>query len=188
MKVKIVQPGWETYTGLMGLTEFVDGVSTGPVTGRERARLGAVVQVEDLDTGHQVGPATDFLLAQDTPAPVGTGVIQVTREEVIKERKTANAKRKAENEKAQAAKTAKASKKQKPGVEVHAVEPEAFDPAAAEIKRYDRAELEAIADEKGIGGLRPIAGAKGIKGNSIEGLIRAILAFDVEAAIAKSAE
>lgn len=48
--------------------------------------------------------------------------------------------------------------------------------AVAEVKRYTKEELEAIADKKGIAGLREIGDPLGVKGTGVLKLIEAILA------------
>jgi hypothetical protein len=53
--------------------------------------------------------------------------------------------------------------------------PEPVAPASPAAKVWDEKDLAAIADEKGIGGLREIADEMGIKNNSIRGLIDAIV-------------
>ena len=54
--------------------------------------------------------------------------------------------------------------------------PQSFAPAASiQVQQYDRDALQAIADSKGIEGLRAIAGPLGLQGKSINGLISSIL-------------
>lgn len=53
--------------------------------------------------------------------------------------------------------------------------PETVAPVTPAAKVWNEAELAAIADEKGIGGLREIADTMNIKNNSIRGLIDAIV-------------
>lgn len=49
MKIKIIESGWAGFTGLLGWTEFVDGVSADEVSRAEAQHLSAIVQIEELD-------------------------------------------------------------------------------------------------------------------------------------------
>jgi len=61
----------------------------------------------------------------------------------------------------------------------HVEQPKSEEPAkqesVASLGKYSKESLEAIADEKGIAGLREVATPLGIRGNSIRGLIQEIL-------------
>jgi hypothetical protein len=48
MKYKITEPGWETFTGLLGAEEFVDGVSVDDLARNEAARLGCILRIESV--------------------------------------------------------------------------------------------------------------------------------------------
>lgn len=50
-QLKIVEPGWETYTGQLGMIEFVDGLSVGEFSLREARRIAGSLQVVDAETG-----------------------------------------------------------------------------------------------------------------------------------------
>lgn len=69
VKIKIVQLGWETYTGSLGYVEFVDGVSTRAVSEREQDFLAAVVSVEAVD-GSQVGIQNRLIGGATQPAEI----------------------------------------------------------------------------------------------------------------------
>jgi hypothetical protein len=43
-KVRIDQIGWDSYTGLLGMVPFENGVSTRPVTDQEALRIGAIIK------------------------------------------------------------------------------------------------------------------------------------------------
>ena len=49
MKIKIVSPGWESFTGYFGVTEFKDGVSVEEVGVSEAQRLAANVSIVTLE-------------------------------------------------------------------------------------------------------------------------------------------
>jgi hypothetical protein len=62
-KLKIVQPGWETYTGFYGSVEFVDGLSTEAVPEVFADRVSADIIVVDAETGDPVGVAERMVTA-----------------------------------------------------------------------------------------------------------------------------
>lgn len=49
MKIKLVEPGWETFTGLFGVVQFEDGVSVEDVSKGEAQHLSALVRIETLE-------------------------------------------------------------------------------------------------------------------------------------------
>lgn len=57
VKIKIVEKGWEGYTGDMGGVNFTDGVSDREVTEFEMSRIASSIQVIDVATGKQVNEA-----------------------------------------------------------------------------------------------------------------------------------
>lgn len=73
MKIKITQPGWETFTGNFGSIEFVDGVSVGEVSQTEASRVAAVVRVETTE-GKDPSMAQLIIDTYGTPAPMETTV------------------------------------------------------------------------------------------------------------------
>ncbi|MFM0095671.1 hypothetical protein PQQ87_08660 [Paraburkholderia nemoris] len=132
MKLRLKQPGWESYSGQMGVIQFVDGVSVGDVLEIDAVRVSAVMLCEWED-GTTASVAKRLVDEADTPAP-------------SLERSKADDLAKV---------TAAQPKKEKP--------------------KFTEAELEKIADEKGINGLRELAEPFGIKSNSIRNLIDAML-------------
>lgn len=130
MKLRLTQPGWETYCGQMGVIQFVDGLSAGDVLEIDAVRMGAVMRCE-WESGAAANVAQHLLDRAGDPAP---------SPEAAKEK---------EIEKVKA--------------------------AAPAAKQYSREDLARVADVKGINGIREIADALGIKGNSIRGLIESIL-------------
>jgi len=56
-KVKITEPGWETFTGNFGGVEFVNGASEREITEFEMARIAGSVRVVDIATGKQLNDA-----------------------------------------------------------------------------------------------------------------------------------
>lgn len=163
MKVRIMTPGWETFTGSMGFKAmFKDGVSVEDLDPRQVARIGSNLRIHDIETGLQVGPSVVARAAQTVSAPVVQELPRldtvkqeeaVTREKLISEGKA----RKAADEAALADAEAKAA--------------ESID----EIVVYSRQELEAIGANDGIDKLREIASPLGVKGRAISDIIEAIL-------------
>lgn len=73
MKIKIVQPGWETFTGNFGSIEFSDGMSVGEVSSVEASRVAAVVRVETLE-GKDPSMAQLIIDSYSAPAEVKTTI------------------------------------------------------------------------------------------------------------------
>lgn len=155
MKIRLKQKGFEHYTGQMGAILFKDGVSVRDVLDIDRRRLAGVMYVED-ETGNQAPITQD---ASDAVAPVGrdTVVQKATIERVGGDDSDVPQYTKPVEEKPKKA-------------QVERLETEI-------TVRYSRDELEAIADAKGIGGLREIAEPLGVKGTSIRKLMDGILAI-----------
>ena len=129
MKIKIVEPGWETFSEYLGFTLFKDGESVEDVSPAEAARLASIVRIETLE-GRNPSPAQMILDNWSGPMIVAT------------------------TDTADAAKVAL---------------------LAAPAKSWTQEELSAIADEKGIKGLREIGDGLGLKGTGIADLIAKIV-------------
>ncbi|MCG5512853.1 hypothetical protein [Ectothiorhodospira shaposhnikovii] len=69
MKLRIVEPGWEFYTGPFSGVMFLNGVSTRDVTKFEEDRIAASVRVVSED-GQAVGAANDIIRGKDLRAEV----------------------------------------------------------------------------------------------------------------------
>ena len=67
MKVRIIEAGYEGFTGYFGTVEFVDGVSVDASLSEIRT-ISAVVKIVDADTGNEVGVLADFSTNQETRA------------------------------------------------------------------------------------------------------------------------
>lgn len=146
MFVKITQKGWETYNGPLGMTEFKDGVSVGHISKQEAYALGSHISIIEIDeAGNELGPVS---LSHDMvrQLDVSATVVEPTkRQSEIDAEDALKAEAKAKAE------------------------------AEAGIKTYTKEELEAIAETKGIAGLRDIATPLGIKGVAVKTLIAEIL-------------
>jgi hypothetical protein len=147
MKIRLTQPGYESFTGQMGTVFFENGLSTTDVRPNDAVRMAAQFLCEWED-GSTASVAQSIL--DHSHATVHTiGVAQ-------------NADQALSAETAYAARLA--------GAELQP------DGTEAPAHRYTEDELAAVADKDGIKGLRAIADPLGIKGNAIAELIRAILA------------
>lgn len=54
MKLKIVEKGFENYTGMFGVVEFKDGISLDHVNHVERQLLSSLIRVEELEGYEEV--------------------------------------------------------------------------------------------------------------------------------------
>ena len=68
-KVRINVPGWEKFTGLLGVVPFEDGVSVRELVPEEKARIGSIIGIEDVDGG-QVGAGVEMAKIHGAKAPV----------------------------------------------------------------------------------------------------------------------
>lgn len=142
MKIKLVEPGWETFSDYLGFVLFKDGESVEDVSPAEAARLASIVRIETLE-GRNPSPAQMILDNWSGPMIVAT------------------------------TDTADATKAASP---------------AAPAKSWTQEELSAIADEKGIKGLREIGDALGVKGTGISDMISKIVEATKGAAAAEPAK
>lgn len=161
MKVRIVEPALNTYTGVLYRISFTNGVSDRELTEQEVSIIGAAMRVQSLE-GEQVGAGVDQINAK---------AMTMDRAKV----KNAKAEIDAADQAAGESKTAvKDTAKSTPEPEIE----------KAPSRHYTREELERIADQPGIdggiSGLRAIAAPMGVKGRSINELIREILAAQGE--------
>jgi hypothetical protein len=70
-RLRIVEAGWEGYTGLVGPVEFVNAISVDPVSAREQAVIGGIIRIESIDEGEegtQVGPSAELVRSRDIDA------------------------------------------------------------------------------------------------------------------------
>jgi len=175
MKVRIVDKVLAGYTGMLYQFEFLDGVNLTDLTDAQAAMIGAVMRVENVESGQQVGAGVDAINARNVTLSDAQAKEQITADQtavdnasVIKSPSEIDDDATHDsvvviNEDTLAATT--------PVVTLS-------EPTAAEVWTADS--LAAVADAKGIAGLRAIAEPKGIKGRSINELIREILAAQAE--------
>lgn len=162
MKIRIVSPGWETFTGQMGWgAVFEDGVSVGEIIPRVINRLGASLQIVNAETGEQLGPSANAVNVHDHDAPVAAELETHTEIEQGQADERERLAKEAEERKAAEA------------VALEAARAKAAADAAGVV--YSRQELEAIGANDGIDGLRQVAEPLGVKGRSIAELVNAVL-------------
>jgi hypothetical protein len=148
MKIRLMQPGFENFTGPMGRLVFEDGLSTTDVEGRDFLRMSSVMKCERED-GTSASPVDALLAIADVGAPTA----EVARAEELERNADAL----------------------KVFAQPEADRPATDEPALPVAALYTEEQLGKIADKKGIKGLREIAEPMGIKGNSIKELIAEIL-------------
>lgn len=64
MKIKITEAGFESYTGIFGTVDFLNGVSVSDVSQNELMLLSAIMRVESLD-GTQQGSNAQYVESYD---------------------------------------------------------------------------------------------------------------------------
>lgn len=170
MKIRLLAPQWVGFTGYFGQIEFKDGVSVNDLHFRQVGRIAATTTCVDAETDEPVGPSVVSLNLPLQTIPVieqtrSQEVVQVEQADAREKLATENALIKAEEKAALADAQAKAAA------------------AVDEIVIYSRLELEAIASNDGITGLREIAMPLGVKGRSIGEMVNAILAAQAEKAV-----
>lgn len=166
-KIRLCGVGMEMFTGHMGSTYFENGVSVEDVSPVQIRLLGALttIMVLDGEKEYQGGSAAD------TAANRSTGY--ETKKTWLEPDELAALD-------AEVAKTVAPFEQGE--VNVAAVQTDAFkslantEPAKPNVKVYSREELEMIADEKGLKGLREIGDVLGVKGTAIITMIETILA------------
>ena len=174
-KVRLKNKQWSGFSSYLGVTKFENGVSVSDVTEREAQLLGSITAVEMIDDeGNAIGNAGFGQVNVDkrgNKAPVEKKKIMAsdtfdTKEiEPTPDVKVVH-KAKDEDETDQAEKDLEA--------EIEDLDV-ADEDGAEEVKVYTREELEALADEQGIAGLRAVGEARNVRSNSIDSLINKIL-------------
>ena len=175
MKVRIVDTVLSGYTGMLYQFEFINGVSLTDLTEAQVAMIGAVLRVEDVESGQQVGAGVNAINARKVTLSDAQAKEKITADQSA-----------ADN----------ASVIKAPGeISVEAIDVSGFviiegtspvaSPVASPVETapaqtWTSDSLAAVADAKGIAGLREIAEPMGVKGRSINELIREILAAQAE--------
>lgn len=161
MKLKIKAKGYQNFTGLLGQIAFENAVSVDHVSKMDVSRLGSIIEmVEVNDMGEEIrsaGVGQDDIDHRHSRAEVTTPMKTVEEQTGLRDESNTTQPKKAE-----------------PVVEVEKKSAVETQPDT-QTKTYNQAELEVIADEQGIVGLRVIGDALNVKGPSIVKLMDAIL-------------
>ena len=171
-RIRIKSPQWENYSSYIGTVKFTKGVSDGHVSDAEMRIIGAVTTIEVIEedgSTHAVGPGQTVADLRSMPAPIvpdlkplgETDTRDVIPVEDIEVKPAKKPKDEIEDTEA----------------ELDAITDEGDEEQTAEggTVKYSRDELEEIADESGINGLREIGDKYDVKSTSIEGMIKKIL-------------
>jgi len=178
MRVKIVQKGWAGFTGSMGTARFVDGIAELSMT--EALRLGANIKLMHIDEDGNdveiVSHSAEIVRTKHLSAPMlpqrRRGVPDQPKKPKLKFGVVS-----VESIPAGSVLAEKLTPEQVSAVKDIMAPPADAAPTPAAPKTYTRAQLEQIADEHGIKGLREISDPLEIKNTSIVGLIDAIIAW-----------
>lgn len=83
-RVRIVEKGWENFTGQYGTHDFKDGVSVDHLTWRDTLRLGSIIKMVDADDGkHGLGASDAYLRFRDIN-PSNPDVVKFQTGEALK--------------------------------------------------------------------------------------------------------
>jgi hypothetical protein len=69
MKIKLVQPGYENFTGHMGQVNFTNGISDVDLSVEQQATIAAIYQIDEWNGTADVGPLSvtnDQVNVEDT--------------------------------------------------------------------------------------------------------------------------
>lgn len=149
-KVRINEAGWNHFNDYLGHIKFTNGVSDRELTDREIEIVGSSLKITRIDSEEQLGPATNMILKRENKAPILQPL--ESEKEVVAEIES-------KEEVDRVAETTDGLTQ----------------PVKEEAKRWTKEELEILASEKGIQGIREEAAKFGIKGVQIASLIEKIL-------------
>lgn len=159
MKIKIIQKGWEGYTGILGTVTFKDGVSIRDLTPNEQAYFSVVMRVAEVEDD-----------GTETHYSANSELTRISKIQMpVQEKRKTVAEIKAE------------APEPEPAPAIVAPDPMPVTEAPVEQKKWTREELEAIADKDGIRGLRVIGTPLNAKNTSIHKLIDEILTAQAKA-------
>lgn len=171
MKIRIVDQGFKTYSGLFGSVMFENGESVDHVPKMEIDRLSSLIRIETVD-GDEVGILKSLDEHHSKEAPVLTPA--QTEAEAAADAAAASAET---TETPEVPETPEVTEAPDATTTTAAPESAPAAPASAPAATtWTREALEAIADKTGIAGLREIADPLNVKGTSVVKLIEGILA------------
>lgn len=148
MKIKIKEPGLSYFTGVMSGVAFKDGISVSEVSQRQVDAIGASMRCVAINEDESEGDSVGAATRLHSFKSTGATAVVETKED----REAATAEKDAATPAVAAAET------------------------PAPDAKYTQADLEKVADEDGIAGLRKVADEFNVKGRSIKELISEILA------------
>lgn len=166
---------FSTHTGLLGGIDFKDGVSLYNVSLRDAHRLATMVRVTDAETGQSVDAVSHGISTRGLDTTEATVFV-------------------AEAEKPADAVAPEAPEALVVTVEAGMILAEVIDKPVEQPEKnerkfdFDRATLEALADKKGIQGLREFAEKFQVRSVSISGIIDGLLAKKDAAEVIQGAE
>ena len=150
MKLKLTGKQFVNFTGQLGSVNWVNGVSETDVDVLEANRIASLVGAKFLD-GSDASECDKIISIKNMESPYRQQSRPLTTEEIKNLDKEIN---------------------KKP---LDLVQEKTKEEKKTEVKIYSKEELEKIADEKGINGLRDVAVQYGVTSNSISSLIYKIL-------------
>lgn len=143
-RIRLTSTGWAGYTGYLGSVQFIDGVSVAPVSPLLVARIGGAINSVKIDDETGVETAAGLASLRIEVSSIPIPVANISRRATEAEVLAEQLRIQADAKNGRAART------------------------------YSHADLETIASDEGIAGLREIAKAWGVKERSIPKLIAAI--------------
>lgn len=174
-QIRLLKKGFDNFTGFIGQVEFENGLSVESVSAREAARFGAAFPCETVD-GEQVGPSARLTQMKHE------GARQLESHAVVPETPPTP---ESETDKAEAEAEGFFEQPEE-DVEIEVETVEATEEAAEVVEEkapsagHTFESLAAVADKKGIAGLREVGAEMGVKGRSVNDLIDAILKKQAE--------
>lgn len=195
--IRLKEAGWEAFSGLLGDTEFVGGVSVENVSNREADRLACLMKVENVETGENPSSTQHMVEERNYTAE--------QMEEARKARERREAKIQAEKDRvnkelndkiAEYYQEKRQSESEEEQLEFEFVGESDEVPVVAEVSTSDTLEidtddlpeediqysytleqLEEIADRDGLSGLRDFANQYDVRGKSIASIIKSLMAI-----------
>lgn len=176
IRIRIKQKSLESYTGNIGIVEFKNGLSVGQVSIPEAMRIGASMPIEDED-GVEISPVTYYShIAQKKAAKVDSNTdSQLSKNDSEGKLPDESVSETGLEQKGETATgdSVELEQKDEQKPEGENVQVEGTDDQ--EQVSFTREQLEKVADEEGISGLRKIATPLGVGAKSIEDLINKLL-------------
>ena len=166
MRVKITQKGWECYNADLAGVLFVNGVSSTDMSRQEAMRLGAFVSVVEInEAGEELGPVSPA----EEMVRISKMTARVDRSTMV------SSKIQTEPTHSPVIENLTDTVADDPIMAARVLQALAEKPLPPKPIALTQVDLEAIASEKGINGLREIGNPLGVKNTSVRGLISEIL-------------